>query len=1318
MPVKDRDLGKYKRPGIFIEEIENSIIELPVQDVLVNLIPGFSKKGPFNAPIYLTNPNDFEAIFGEDDRRLENKGSYFHKTVKQMLRSGPVWALNLLSTDPNRDKLEWQTISVSAQYENSSVSSTAYELFFNRQDFWERDTDSFLNIVKNVNSGVQDNNRLLHITNMGDKDITVFMFKSDIVGFDVTAEEWYGGRTKVPPYIDYREWMSDYMVTVLVLAGDWTDYRTLVNDPTFFKYFTKNGLTKTEVTGFVNERTVTVLASYDVSLIPYFKDLDDRDMYIKSIINNNTDKTGLFCTYNEDSLLEADFKLGNLDIIGDVLVGQDYSSINFMSYNVTLKEILTYNQKYLDSAVNVFGNTADQLIGSAGSGTTRSAIYANNHTYGIYVNSVTGSTGTTLTSFGFDVNTTTANSYYILNGSKILALTGLSEVNLSSVTQTTTYAVRKDVLYLTSDNTKISVFYGTEQYSNLALPTATAPNYTLSLNNSIILGYVSHIKSGGTYTAMYTPVTVGETGTLDYNGANTRGFLPINDFDITSQTSPLIDDYVQLEFLGTSGMSGTYNDYDYLRMNHLLNEMNSNITTDKTVLIKSLGTEETTSLTHVVFSSLPSAVTFTVDAGLKYVAGDDVTVTVTGDVSGVTGVVESYSGTELIISANTYIVTVPVTTDIDSSTWTINLTTRLGFNRADKTPITGRLVVGATSTSNAYVRLNIATPSDYFTNSDFLMYYLDDEFVLKDDNTARLKTVYQEITQVPQVDLEGFTSNVGIVAKYSTFYLNYYNGIINNLDYFWVNNSATTVADDKIYLQMFMDQNSILTVDFQTYDGSVYTYKDIDDWDTGYSKQLLVHSDKSNWKQSIEIESWVGDDLTTVQEIYVDKTRYSEIKRGDFLEAYYDVSNWQAPAGAGYIEGSVPRKFTRIINIKNDTVDTSLKILYTDAPIKMTDANMSGTTHIDYQTLTYQSIEQYVDYYKGLKISPFTVHADSIPNDTDTRLNTILDVISIDTNLAKALADKNKISWRYLIDSFGLGLKPIDGYGCKQQLVDLTGLKLNALGFINMPSAKEYKNSSNPMFTNADGSLNLEYVRKGADESKNPDYLYQFATRHGEIDGRSTAGYFFPYVRIYDNGIPKWFPPSSYAATTYMNKFVSNVAGLVPWTICAGITNGRVNGITKTEMDFNNEDLENLNQMGANPIVYKLNNGYCINDESSAQVFPFSSLSFLHSREVLIELENKLYDMLLRYHWSFNTPEVRAEIKYKADKICKDILDADGLYDYRNVCDKSNNTNYIISLQMGVLDTYIEIIKGMGIIVNNITILKKGDIQSGGFTTQ
>jgi hypothetical protein len=87
----------------------------------------------------------------------------------------------------------------------------------------------------------------------------------------------------------------------------------------------------------------------------------------------------------------------------------------------------------------------------------------------------------------------------------------------------------------------------------------------------------------------------------------------------------------------------------------------------------------------------------------------------------------------------------------------------------------------------------------------------------------------------------------------------------------------------------------------------------------------------------------------------------------------------------------------------------------------------------------------------------------------------------------------------------------------------------------------------------------------------------------------------------------------------------------------------------------------------------------------------------------------------LRYQWRFNTTEVRSEIKFRADRICKDMQERNALYNFRNVIDETNNTNYIIDLQMGVLDTYIEIIKGMGIIVNNITILKKGDIESGGF---
>ena len=89
--------------------------------------------------------------------------------------------------------------------------------------------------------------------------------------------------------------------------------------------------------------------------------------------------------------------------------------------------------------------------------------------------------------------------------------------------------------------------------------------------------------------------------------------------------------------------------------------------------------------------------------------------------------------------------------------------------------------------------------------------------------------------------------------------------------------------------------------------------------------------------------------------------------------------------------------------------------------------------------------------------------------------------------------------------------------------------------------------------------------------------------------------------------------------------------------------------------------------------------------------------------------------MLLGYQWKFNTPELRQEVYGRANTICQRYKEQDGLYAFENVIDESNNTYEIIDAQFGLLDTYIEITKAMGFVVNNIYILKTGDIASGGF---
>jgi hypothetical protein len=192
-------------------------------------------------------------------------------------------------------------------------------------------------------------------------------------------------------------------------------------------------------------------------------------------------------------------------------------------------------------------------------------------------------------------------------------------------------------------------------------------------------------------------------------------------------------------------------------------------------------------------------------------------------------------------------------------------------------------------------------------------------------------------------------------------------------------------------------------------------------------------------------------------------------------------------------------------------------------------------------------------------------------------------------------------------------------------------------------------------------------------------------------------------------------PPASYVCNTFMRKHTTRLASVKPWTVAAGINDGLITGIGNVELDLTPEDIENLNLMNANPIVYKMNRGFVIETDNTAQVSPRSALSYTHVREVLIELENEMYEMLLTYQWRFNTKEVREEIKANADRICERYVKENGLYAFVNVMDESNNTPDIIDAQIGVIDSYIEPVKAMGVIVNNITVLKTGDIAAGGF---
>jgi len=1432
-------IGKYKRPGIFIEEFDNSVITSPTVNGITTLVVGFSKKGPQNTPVLVQNLTDFQRIFGNLDRNLERKGSFFHRTVSQMLQSSPVYAMSLLQTDDTLDLIDYKSVSTSTDKSNDIVRQGAYRRFFDTTGFWKRSTDSFITVTKSDNSENKQD-RLLAFTNLSDKPITIFAFKSKVNGFDTPLIQWYGSIDQVPSFLNPLDYASDYLLDIIVVAGDWSNYQQLSVDSIWSHYFDASGLLKSQVNNFANNRNVNLLAYYEgLSLIPYFRDSNGKNIFIETNINQDTNKTGLFCAFDADKF-ETDYTNGLIDLIGNNLVETnsflnadqpttDIDNVNFLSYQEKITENVEFETKYLDQIGNVIaldgGLTSNLISGNWGyPSLPRSTFFAESTIWGLDGDPMTSDlSGTSSLTIAFTGTNPTnmISEYQYFSGPFTINNGNLLYINSNNLTiNSSSYPV------LTSTASYYATAYINDATGNVSLKTTLTPNTKPTLTYyDVALGYVKFDVANGSivqnpFTSTITLASIGSVGddlniSLTYpswafNPSGTTTLSGYTQSISVATTDDLVNEIVSYYIgLSTPFVLGTASggiititaplgmniDFSYNGVDQLyLPTTVGNLSTYTSVTSYRGGN------TPVYVDLLkPDMISFNQNDGDYQIDQiDSTTIKVSFTQSSTADVYNDYEGHRKK-RMFAYMISKLETTNLHKASIISDFTT------FEKLPLENASISNVVTSAlyNKSFELNLGTtvPTDV-ANGNLAIYITDYEYF---PGKLGFKTTNT-------VDVTGLT--YGVVSKYSTFYLDFYNGQINTGDYFRrsyfysdlksdlsgasVPNSLRTVLTNqngynyivfaglshsytlpwdfeisqpssgiapfngdeiiilpesilntgkltlegsttysvvdpttgvafngnylayrlstevmdedltvtrilsgefewKAFLQIDLDTSNNLTVNF-TDNTLISPSSEID---LNYDQNFSVVSNRANFQQTLEIVEPSG--YTPVgNKILIESSRYTEVQIGDFLEAYVDETN--------LVTGEVPRRLTRIITRRAYTGDATLVELTCDAEILKEYVN--GTK----QTMRYASLDNYVSTYKAITMNGFKMREASAPDGTEAQQSAILNLIANGTPLFNALTNKEAIDFRYVVDSFGLGLIERS----KQQLVDVCGQRLDCLGFINMPSMKSFKNSSSPSFIDSDktsptyGTLQTSYIAQGGDLSSNPAFLYSF----GDGRGVSSVGYFLPYVTVNDNGRPADVPPAMFVATTYMRKQNSNVTSITPWTIAAGVTNGKITNIAGIEMDFTPSDIENLNGAQMNPIVYKKNRGWQIETENTGQTLYKSALSYLHVREVLIELERELSAMLLDFQWKFNTAEVRAEIKLRADVICEKYVNKNGLYNYFNKCDEENNTQQIIDSQIGVLDTFIEPIRGMGIIVNNITILRTGAINSGGFINQ
>ena len=221
----DAELINLKSAGTYRFERDKSEISNDIATVSnLRLVAGFSKMGPFNTVKLVTSTAQFIKLYGNIDRSLEKKGSFFHRSALVALSTGPILCLNLMNLDPDRDQVVEKSFSVSSGEVNKLSVTLPLQSLYNTDKFWFPSDEAFLDAIdksldkQSVTAGtdsVEDwNSAILHFSNVGKKPVSILVKKASDYsskGFQLTLNEWYG-EGNVPEYLNGTSYVSDYLV--------------------------------------------------------------------------------------------------------------------------------------------------------------------------------------------------------------------------------------------------------------------------------------------------------------------------------------------------------------------------------------------------------------------------------------------------------------------------------------------------------------------------------------------------------------------------------------------------------------------------------------------------------------------------------------------------------------------------------------------------------------------------------------------------------------------------------------------------------------------------------------------------------------------------------------------------------------------------------------------------------------------------------------------------------------------------------------------------------------------------------------------------
>ena len=205
------------------------------------------------------------------------------------------------------------------------------------------------------------------------------------------------------------------------------------------------------------------------------------------------------------------------------------------------------------------------------------------------------------------------------------------------------------------------------------------------------------------------------------------------------------------------------------------------------------------------------------------------------------------------------------------------------------------------------------------------------------------------------------------------------------------------------------------------------------------------------------------------------------------------------------------------------------------------------------------------------------------------------------------------------------------------------------------------------------------------------------STSYGVMD----SGWKYQYDKY--NDVYRWVPLNADIAGLCVRTDLQRD----PWFSPAGFNRGQVRNIVKLAFNPTQSERDTLYKAGVNPVVSFPGEGTVLYGDKTLQGRP-SAFDRINVRRLFITLEKAISNAARSSLFEFNDEFTRAQFVSLVEPFLRDVQGRRGIYDFRVVCDESNNTPAVIDRNEFVGDIYIKPARSVNYIQLNFVAVRSG----------